>query len=141
MSKVIETFLEKKEPDKPITSFKIARSIGSCIPDAGEVVKMIALLTSVGRIESVNGKWKKISESSETSPITTGFRMYYIKKMMKILEALPEEFVTLNEFVKENNLEIEETESILFFLKDITQYGQIYLYRKFPQKWAFRTWE
>lgn len=141
MPKVIDTFFTKNESEKPLNTYKIAKSIGSCSPDAGEVVKMLAILTSIGRIESVNGRWRKIAFPADFEILTTGFRKDYIKQMMEILNALPEEFITLPEFVNENNFNVKDIESILLFLKDITQYGRIYLYRKFPQKWAFKTWE
>lgn len=141
MPKVVDTFFTKNETNKPLNTYKIAKSIGSCSPDAGEAVKMLALLTSIGRIESVNGRWRKIVSPTESEVLTTGFRIDYIKQMMEILHALPEEFITISEFVNENNFNKKEIESILLFLKDITQYGQIYLFRKFPQKWAFKTWQ
>ncbi len=68
--------------------------------------------------------------------------MSYIKQMMEILKVLPEDFITLSDFVKKNNLDYQETESILLFLKDITKHGQVYLHKnRFPQKWLFKTWK
>lgn len=92
MFKVVEAFYTKNEPEKPLNTYKIARTIGSCSPDAGEVVKMLALLTSAGRIESVNGQWRKIVIPTESEVLTTGFNMQYIKQMMEVVKALPEDF-------------------------------------------------
>ena len=139
MRKAIDYF---EKNDKPTTSFQLARKIGSCGLDAGEVAKMLAYLTQFGRVVSNSEKWKfePITMNKDHAP--KGFRVHYIHELSILLQCLSEKSVELEEIAIQTKMKESDVYYNLNFLRSITKKGQIYLHRnKFPQQWGFKSWE
>ena len=139
MSRVVKTF---EGIDKSLSSFQIARAIGSCSPDASEVLKMMTYLTSFGKVVESDGNWYLIHSPEEPINIVTGFRTNYLKGLDQLIESLSNDLLPIEELTNINGRDPAEVQKELEFLSQITKSGQVILERKrFPQKFAFKAWE
>ncbi len=139
MSRVMDAF-EGADGNK--SSFQIARTIGSCSPDASEVLKMMVYITSHGKIIESNGMWKIISPPIVSDLDLAGFRTKYIQKLDQLIKSLSSSFVTIETLTSSNGRDNGEVQKELQFLSQITEKGQIIIARKkFPQKFALKPWD
>jgi hypothetical protein len=128
--------------DNQLTSFQIAQKIGSCSSDAGEVVKMLSVLTQYGHVINNSEKWRIEHASSNHGLNPRGFRIQYIQDLLLLLKNLTEISVSVEELaLKTKKSELEVLHG-LNFLSSITKKGYLYHHKKsFPQKWGFSSWE
>ncbi len=128
--------------NKPFTAFQLARKIGSCSSDAGEVAKMLVFLTQKGQVVNNDEKWKIEYISTNHNPLPTGFRTHYIRDLSVLLTNLSEHFVSLEDLsliTKRSELNMSHD---LNFLSSITKIGYLYLHKKHLFKqWGFKFWE
>ncbi|MHA2289802.1 MAG: hypothetical protein ACXABG_13540 [Promethearchaeota archaeon] len=138
MSRVIKAF---DGIEKGRSSFQIARTIGSCGPDASEVLKMLAYVTSFGKVVESNGKWKTIHSPLNPYQNQSGFRYNYIEGLDQLIKELSGDFISIEELSSLNGRDTQEILSELTFLSQITEKGRVILEQKrFPQKFAFKPW-
>ncbi len=139
MPRVIEAF---DGIDKGLSSFQIARTIGSCSPDAFEVLKMLAYLTSYGKVVESSGKWKILQLSTDSNQDSSGFQNNYLHGLEKLVKSLTGDFKSIDEITSINGRDTQEIQAELTFLSQITEKGQVFMERKkFPQKFAFKPWD
>ncbi|MHA1977458.1 MAG: hypothetical protein ACW98F_16000 [Candidatus Hodarchaeales archaeon] len=138
MPRIVEVF---KGIDKGLSSFQIARTIGSCSPDASEVLKLMVYLTSFGKVVESDGKWKIIGSPFDIEHNKSGIRINYIKGLDQLIQNLSNNFVPIEEITKINGRDSAELQKELEFLSLITKNGQFFIQRKrFPQKFACKSW-
>jgi len=139
MQKIVGTF---SVSNKPLTAFQLARKIGSCSSDAGEVAKMLVFLTQKGRVVNNDEKWKIEYISVNHNPHPTGFRTNHIRELIVLLENLSENFVRLEDLSLITKRSESDISHDLSFLNSITNNGYLYLHKKHLLKqWSFRSWE
>ncbi|PWI46947.1 hypothetical protein CEE45_14270 [Candidatus Heimdallarchaeota archaeon B3_Heim] len=139
MPRIVEMF---EGIDKGLSSFQIARTIGSCSPDASEVLKLMVYLTSFGKVVESDGNWKIIVSPFNIERNQSRIRIDYIKGLDLLIQNLSNDFVPIEELISINGRDTAETQKELEFLSLITKKGQFFIERKrFPQKFAFKPWE
>ena len=139
MPRIVEAF---KGIDKGLSSFQIARTIGSCSPDASEVLKLMVYLTSFGKVVESDGKWKIISFPFDLERAQSRIRIDSIKGLGQLIQNLSSDFVPIEELTTINGRDTVEIQKELEFLSQITKNGQFFIERKrFPQKFAFKSWD
>ena len=139
MQKIVDAF---SISNKPLTAFQLARKIGSCSSDAGEVAKMLVFLTQKGQVVNNDEKWKIKHISSHHNPHPTGFRTHYIRDLIVLLENLSENYVKLEDLSLITKRSESDISHDMNFLNSITKNGQLYLHKKHLLKqWGFRSWD
>ena len=119
-------FLEKQSNDS-IKSFRIARAIGSCIPDTNETARLLNYLTHFGRISlNLNGNYF-IEYKTDTEHSQQGFRFRYIEDLVEIIKSLSEEELNIEELSNSLNRDVADLKIELEFLKLITSKGRVLL--------------
>lgn len=126
-----------------LSTWQIAKSIGSCISDASEVTRMLHYLTHYGRIVSnpKEGKWKIIRNKLVSDSPSKNFRVKYIKQYIALIEGLTSEPQSLEELGERLSLELDEIRQILPYLSLITEKGYIQLEGSGArQQWNLKPW-
>jgi hypothetical protein len=127
--------------DESFSSFQIARAIGSCGPDASEVLRILVYLTSFGKVVESEGKWKIDIPHTDLDRDQSGFRLKYIKNLDQLLNSLSHCYTPIDELTKINGRDSTEIQEELEFLAQITEKGFVFLAKtNFPQKYAFKPW-
>ncbi len=123
-----------------LSSLQIARAIGSCVPDAGEVTHMIHYITYFGKVTSdTEGKWKIVGKEEDSGPPQKDFRFRYIRTLMKIIDILAEGAQSVVELAQKIYQEIDDIQGALSFLALITEKGRVHLQKEDqPKKWSLK---
>ncbi len=139
MQKIVDTL---SITNKPLTAFQLARKIGSCSSDAGEVAKMLVFLTQYGQVVNNGEKWKIEHVSNNHDHHPTGFRAHYVRDLIVLLENLLENSVRSVDLTLTTKKSESDITHYLNFLSSITKNGYLYLHKKrFLKQWGFRSWE
>ena len=124
------------------SSLQIARAIGSCVPDAGEVTHMIHYITYFGKVASdTEGKWRIFGKEEDSNPPQKDFRFNYIRTLMEIIDILDEDAQSVVELAQKTSQEIDDIQEAMSFLALITEKGRIHLQEEdSSQKWSLKPW-
>lgn len=130
------------ERDDILSSLQIARAIGSCVPDAGEVTNMIHYITYFGKVTSdTEGKWRIFGKEEDSGPPQKDFRFRYIRTLMDIIDILDEGAQSVVELAQKTSQEIDDIQVALSFLALITEKGCVHLQKEDQfQKWSLKPW-
>lgn len=138
MSRVIDIF---ESTDGSLSSFQVARTIGSCGPDASEVLKILVYLTSFGKVIESEGNWKIDIQPKDLERDQSGIRLEHINNLDQLIQSLTNNYTPVEELTEINGRDSTDIQEELEFLAQITQRGYIFLAKtKFPQKYAFKPW-
>ncbi|UCG03250.1 MAG: hypothetical protein JSW11_04515 [Candidatus Heimdallarchaeota archaeon] len=133
--------IEALEKEDALSSWQIAKAIGSCTSDASEVARMLSYLTHYGKIVSNTGNWRIIRKKEDSDPPSKNFRVKYIQQFLSTIEALIDESQSIEELAKVTSLGRDEIEEILSCLEIISEKGYVYLQGSGPrQQWTLKPW-
>ena len=135
----IATVLENKDSQ---TSSQVAKAIGSCSSDAGEVLRMMNYITYFGRINpNSENKWTiKYSPEDINSP-SKNFRFKCLQNLLEVIEILKEGPQSTHEIANKISQELDDVRELLSFLSMITEKGFVCLKGEgYPQQWVMRSW-
>ncbi len=131
------------EEEKLLSPFRISRTIGSCVPDAAEVTRMLYYITYFGRVVSnQEGEWRIVGKDNDSSSNPgKNFRFKYIEKVMEIMSFLSEETISEFELAQRISQDVHDIQQALSFLEEITGKGRVHKKEKTsPHKWCLSPW-
>lgn len=130
------------EGEKLLSPSRISRTIGSCVPDAAEVTRMLHFITFFGRVVSnQEGEWRIVGKENDSSSNPgKNFRFKYIKKVMEIIDFLSENAIGEFELAQKTSQEVYDIQQALSFLEEITEKGRIHKEKSSPHQWCLSPW-
>ena len=124
------------------TNSQVAKAIGSCVSDAGEVLRMMNYLTHFGKIvANPENKWKFMYTQDNIKPPSKNFRTEYIQNLIEIIDLLKEGPQSTQEIADRTSQEIDDIQELLSFLTIVTGNGHVCLKGEgYPREWTLRSW-
>ncbi len=124
------------------TTSQVAKAIGSCVSDAGEVLRMMKFLTYFGKINANSeNKWRLKYAPEDINSPRKDFRFKYIQNLIEVIEILKEGPKSTHEIANKISQELDYVREILSFLSLITEKGFVCLRGEgYPREWTLRSW-
>ncbi|MHA2364977.1 MAG: hypothetical protein ACXAC7_13555 [Candidatus Hodarchaeales archaeon] len=120
MLPIIDTITDYEDS---INVFQIQKAARACVPDTHEVTSFISLLTHFGKIKRINEGWIRVYP--QTFDGRNPHRMFYLKKILKVIKVLSSTPLTIEEISQKTQLDIPVVTEFLEFLNKLTRKGYI----------------